>query len=88
MIDETINKLNAVGLKDIVVSLETQFFDSDSGQKAYEILHADRWEVVHIKRDPSTGRVIQSNDDESLVHFNDGDRCAVATCYLRRSQYD
>jgi hypothetical protein len=55
MIDETINKLNAVGLKDIVVSLETQFFDSDSGQKAYEILHADRWEVVHIKRDPSTG---------------------------------
>jgi hypothetical protein len=38
--------------------------------------------IVRFGNQKTTGRVIQSNDEESLVHFNDGDRCAVATCYL------
>lgn len=38
--------------------------------------------VVRFGNQKTTGWVIQSNDDETLVNFNDGDRCAVATCYL------
>jgi hypothetical protein len=55
MIDETIKKLNAAGMKEIVASLEISILDSDSGEEAWKILHEDKWDVIDMKRDFVTG---------------------------------
>lgn len=39
--------------------------------------------TVQYKNFPTTGRVQMSNDIETLVYWNDGDKCAVATEYLK-----
>jgi hypothetical protein len=38
--------------------------------------------VVKFGNSPILGHVIMSNADETLVYFDDGDRCAVSTEFL------
>jgi hypothetical protein len=37
---------------------------------------------VRFGNSPILGHVLMSNSEESLVHFDDGDRCTVSTEYL------
>jgi len=39
-------------------------------------------ERVKYRNMKCLGTVLQGNDNETLVHFDDGDRCAVDTFFL------
>ena len=38
--------------------------------------------IVRFGNQKCTGSVVMSNDEETLVKFADGDKCAVSTCFL------
>jgi len=38
---------------------------------------------VQFRKMKTCGTVLQGNEDETLVKFDDGDKCAVDTIYLR-----